>query len=239
MRAAGSSSSRRRPVVRLVQVVLLACLLVVAAIALSRAQADDEGPARPAQREAAVRQVDHLLGGVPQRGTRLGWADAPVVVTVFVDLQCPYCRQASQSVLPQLINGPVRSGRARLELRTLSFIGEDSVRGARAAHAAATSDRMWNFTEQWYADQGQEGTGYATDAYLTTIARRARVAPARALDGARSRVLDAPLAAAQRAAEDLGVEGTPTFVLGDRPDSGQIVPVDRVVGVVQRATAAR
>lgn len=225
---------------RVGQVLVLAAVLVVAAILLSPSRGQDSRRAERTAQEgpAGAEQVSDLLAGIPQRGTRLGVADAPVVLTEYVDLQCPYCRLASQQVLPSIIREQVRAGRVRLELRTLTFIGEDSVRGARAAHAAATSNRMWQFAELWFANQGQEGTGYATDAFIGAISRGAGVDPQRALDGTRSRALDVELRQAERSAQRVGVEGTPTFVLGSRPDAGRVVPVDEVAAAVRRAALA-
>ena len=89
---------------------------------------------------------------------------APVVLTEFADLQCPFCRDYALNVLPQIIERYVRTGRLRLELRLRAFLGADSDVAGRAAQAAATRDRMWNFVDLFYRNQGTENTGYVTDA---------------------------------------------------------------------------
>ena len=73
------------------------------------------------------------LDGVTERRGVLGDPAAPITVTEFVDLQCPVCAAASREVLPQLIDGYVRTGRVKLQARTLHFLGPHSVTAARAA----------------------------------------------------------------------------------------------------------
>src|SRR5262249_46701091 len=73
--------------------------------------------------------VHALLKGVPQHGNVLGSPNAPVTMAEYVDLQCPYCRQFELSVMPKLVSNYVRTGKLRIELRPVAFIGADSVRG--------------------------------------------------------------------------------------------------------------
>ncbi|MGO9753511.1 MAG: hypothetical protein ACLP22_18780, partial [Solirubrobacteraceae bacterium] len=45
-----------------------------------------------------------------------------------------------------------------------SFIGPDSVAAGRAAAAAAEQDKLWNFVDLMYLNQGEENTGYVWSA---------------------------------------------------------------------------
>ena len=63
-----------------------------------------------------------LLKGIPQDGISLGSAKAPVRVLEFADLQCPFCRQATLDVLPNVIKRYVRPGQVRMEFHALAFI---------------------------------------------------------------------------------------------------------------------
>jgi protein-disulfide isomerase len=101
--------------------------------------------------------------------------DAGVVVTEYADLQCPFRAEYSADVLPVVIQDHVRKGDIRLELRLLRFVGPDSGGGGRAAHLAAQEDRMWDFVDLWYRNQGPEGTGYADDGYIRDLAEAAGV----------------------------------------------------------------
>jgi protein-disulfide isomerase len=149
------------------------------------------------------------LRGVPQSGISLGSPKAPVTMVEFADLQCPFCAEYHRSVFPTILNRYVKTGKVRLELRLLRFIGPDSDRLARAALAAAGQNRMWQFVGLAYDRQGQENSGYASDSFINGLAAAA---------GARN--LDAGAAAEQKVraneqlARTLGIQSTPSFLIG-------------------------
>src|SRR5258706_13518868 len=69
-----------------------------------------EGPA------GAV-DVQTLFRAIPQHRTTLGSPDAPVTLTVYVDLQCLTCQKFAIQVLPQLAPNFVHRGQGKVELR--------------------------------------------------------------------------------------------------------------------------
>jgi protein-disulfide isomerase len=71
-----------------------------------------------------------------------------------------------RDVLPTVINDYVKPGKLRLVLRPEAFIGDDSVTAARAVVAAGEQNKAWPFIDAIYTHQGQENTGYVTEAYL-------------------------------------------------------------------------
>jgi protein-disulfide isomerase len=93
-----------------------------------------------------------------------------VKVTEFADLQCPFCRESALTQLPSIVKQYVRPGTVSMSFQSLAFIGPDSVSAARVAQAAAGQDKLWNFVDLMYRNQGKENTGYATDAYLHRLA---------------------------------------------------------------------
>ena len=97
-----------------------------------------------------------LFAGVPQHGTLLGRADAPVRIVEFADLQCPYCDEYTVQALPTLVQRYVRTGEVSMRFENLSFIGPDSVTAGRVAAAAGQQDRLWNFVDLLYLNQGEE-----------------------------------------------------------------------------------
>ena len=98
---------------------------------------------------------------------------------------------------------------------TLTFIGPDSEKAARAAAAAGQQKRESYFTQLWYFNQGQENSGYATDAFIEKIWKAAGVDVPKAKKFADSQASMAPVVAAQKGAEKYGVVSTPTFLIGE------------------------
>jgi len=211
-RAHTARERRGRRLRRLAAAVAAAAVLATAAAIIS---SSGGSPAAPA---AAVPSTP--LAGLPERDGVLGDPRAPLTVTEYVDLQCPVCAQAARESLPSLVRDHVRTGRVKLAVRTLHFLGPDSVRAARVAAGAERQGRLWAFLDAFYARQGAENSGYVTDAFLREVARTAGVDADAALGQADSAFATKRLEQANAAAAALGVEGTPTLTVrrGDGPE---------------------
>jgi protein-disulfide isomerase len=210
--------ARRRRLTRLGAVVVAAAAVVAVLVAVSASHSGSSPSSSTAASSSGsvsgAAATTSLFAGVPQHGTTLGSANAPVKVTEFADLQCPFCRQSALTQLPSIVTGYVRPGKASLQFQSLAFIGPDSARAARVAQAAGSQGKLWNFVDLMYRNQGKENTGYATDAYLRRLAGAVpgldvgRAFAAR--DGA---AVTARLEAAGAQATKLGVNSTPTFLV--------------------------
>ena len=196
---------------RLGAVAAAAAVLVAGAIAVS-----SSGGARP----APPATNSSLLAGIPENHGVLGDPKAPVTVTEYVDLQCPVCARAAESTLPALIRDEVRAGKVKLDVRTLSFLGPDSVRAARVAAGAERQGRLWAFLEAFYARQGGENSGYVTDDFLREVSKAAGVDASLALGQADSTFASSRLERADADAARMNVQGTPTLTVkrGNGPE---------------------
>src|SRR6266540_5431567 len=190
----------------LIRLGLLAGLAVVAVLVAVVMASPGKNDSQKAGSPAAAVSA---LKGIPQSGVTLGSPDAPVTMVEFADLQCPFCAEYSRDVLPTLIDRYVRTGKVQLQLRLLRFLGPDSDRLARVAVAAAAQDRMWQFVELAYRRQGRENSGYATDAFINSLAADAGLHKADAGAAAEQQVRDA-----EQSARTLGIDSTPSFLIG-------------------------
>jgi protein-disulfide isomerase len=210
-RAEQARETRSRRLWRLGAVAAVAVVLVAGAIAVS--SSGGTKPAPPATNSS-------LLAGIPENHGVLGNPNAPVTVTEYVDLQCPICARAAQSTVPALIRDEVRAGKVKLDVRTLSFIGPDSVRAARVAAGAELQGKLWAFLEAFYARQGTENSGYVTDDFLRGVAKAAGVDASKALGQANSSFASSRLQIADADAARMNVQGTPTLTVksGNGPE---------------------
>jgi protein-disulfide isomerase len=216
---------------RLVAAAALAAVVVAAAAVASSSGGQ---PAAPVATPA-------LFRGIPEHGGVLGDPRAPVTLTEYVDLQCPVCAAAARETLPRLVRDYVRTGKAKLDVRTLSFIGPDSERAARFAAGAAEQRRLWPFLEAFYAAQGPENSGYVTDEHLRSVAAAAGVDAGAALEFAGSAAAQEPLNRANADAQRLGIDSTPAFTVarGARAPRGLPVHDARSVGAAIDAELGR
>jgi len=163
-------------------------------------------------------EINALLADIPQSANALGQPDAPVTLEYFGDLECPFCQQFSLEVLPSIIRRWVPTGKLLISYRALqTATGESDVFLAQqvAALAAGRQDKAWDFVETFYAEQGEEGTGYVTEAYLEGIASQvAQLDLTRWASDRKDPELAREIAADAQAAESAGLTGTPSFLLG-------------------------
>ena len=193
----------------------VAAVLVLAIVAAG-CGGDDDGESS-AEKERVLRgeaAVAERYEGIPQEGSFLGRPDAPYTLVEFADLQCPFCAQFDRDVLPAVIERFVRPGKLRIELRPVAFLGPDSATGAAATLAAGEQDRMWQFADLWYRNQGPENSGYATPEFLSVIGRAASLDIDRWQSQSNSPDLFATAEANARAAQTARISGTPQFRLG-------------------------
>jgi protein-disulfide isomerase len=243
--AAGSARSRARA--RLYQlaalVVTAGATAAVLVAVLSSGSTSQLAPGKPVP--GAARTLA-LFAGIPQHGIALGNPKATVTLVEFGDLQCPSCAAFSEDALPAIVARYVRPGRVLLIFRGLENIGRDSQRAARMAEALGEQNRLWQFVELMYRNQGLENSSYVTDTYLRALAGAipgvdvAQALAVRASAGVQSQLDDS-----RALAGALRVRSTPSFALSPRGapprrfspeglDSGSFAgPLDRLLAAHQ------
>ncbi|MGO9754445.1 MAG: DsbA family protein [Solirubrobacteraceae bacterium] len=208
-------SRRERRLRKVTGAVLIAAAFFAVAISIA-----EHAPRPPTERQIDAR-VGALLAGIPQRGTTLGTAGAPLTVTYFGDLECPVCRDFTLAGgFPRLVARGVRKGEVKVVYRSLCTATCDgpgrAVFNAQqvAAYAAGAQNRFWYFAELFYYEQGPEGDGYVTEAYLDRLAAQVPGLQLSTWHADRAAAtLRAQLHADGVAARRLGIPGTPTLIV--------------------------
>jgi protein-disulfide isomerase len=164
--------------------------------------------------------VHRLFRGVPQRSNVLGSAKAPLTMVEYIDLQCPYCRDFETQVLPDVVSRYVRTGKLKVVMRPIAIVGPDSERGMLATIAAGRQNRMFNFAQLLYHNQGSENTGWLDDDMVEQAAGSIPGLDVPALLSDRDST--AVRNAAQVFASD-AVTRTPTILVGKTGEQPQLV----------------
>ena len=212
---AQAEQARKRRNIIIASVVGLAVVAVAAVLIAGGGSDSKSDSAASGGTVAGLAETNELLKGIPQAAGELGEKDAPITLVEFADLQCPFCKQFAITTYPVIVNDYVSKGKVRIESRTMTFIGPDSEKAARAAAAAGAQDREAYFTQLWYFNQGQENSGYATDEFIEKIWKAAGVDVAKAKTFADSDAALKPVTAAQQEAEKYGIVSTPSFLIGE------------------------
>src|SRR4051812_42216512 len=208
--------------------------IVVAVILIAGGGSDDKGGSAKGDANG-TNQTTQLLGGIPQTGPTLGKPDAPVTVTEFADLQCPLCRDYTLKQFPGIVAKYVKSGKVKMVFKNYAFIGPDSLTAARAAEAAGKQNKLWNFIDVFYNNQGDENTDYVTDAFLTKIADGAGVDSAKMLTDRQDPKVDTAIAKAQQDAQQAGVNSTPTFLVKQAGKPAKKASAQQIEAAIQAA----
>jgi protein-disulfide isomerase len=137
-------------------VVMIVLAIVLGFVLTGGNSSSSSTPARGSLVNAlpSATEINTTLKGIPQHGNVLGSPNAPVTLAEYIDLQCPSCQEFETQAMP----GPI------------AFIGPDSVTGRQAALAAAKQNRLFNFTQLLYFNQGVENTGWLNDTMIKAAA---------------------------------------------------------------------
>ncbi|WP_217913833.1 DsbA family protein [Miltoncostaea marina] len=195
---------------------------------------EDEGGDEAAAAILGAQSVESELSGLRQSGNELGDPDAPVEIVEYGDLACPHCKEAAESMIPDVISQLVRTGEARLVFRPIAFISPSSERGALGAEAAAEQDAMWSLVTLLYRNQGDERADWLSDELLEQAVGELGLDVEAWRTDYRSSQIERRAAERAAAAEADGVEGTPTFIV--RGPGGERM-LQGVVGVTEVAEA--
>ena len=168
------------------------------------------GESLPSQTESNAR-----FAGIPQDGITLGDPKAKVTLVEFADLQCPFCREYTTTVFPTLVAQYVKTGQMKMVFRNVAFIGQDSVRAAQMAEAAALQNKLWPFIDLFYNNQGEENSGYVTDDFLRKIGGGVKGLDVdKAMNERGIASVTKQMNEAQTLWQTNGFQGTPSFLLG-------------------------
>ncbi|MFW7415827.1 DsbA family protein [Demequina sp. SO4-18] len=162
-----------------------------------------------------------------------GEVDAPVVLVVFSDYQCPYCAKWNAETLPEM-QTYVDAGDLRIEHRDVNVFGEASVRGARAAYAAALQGEFDAMHGALFADGMHRASTQLSDEELLALAQQIGLDFERFESDYFSDATAEAVTRNQQLGLDLGAFSTPSFVLDGQPLVGA-QPTDVFVNLMDAA----
>lgn len=123
------------------------------------------------QKVLGASDAQRIFGGVRQAGDRLGSADAPVKMQVFLDAQAAGFRDQYLETIPPLVNTQVRDGQLQLLLRNRSLTQNATELGFYGIQAAAMQDYGWEFADLLFRNQTQaEEKGVVDREFLLNLA---------------------------------------------------------------------
>jgi len=155
--------------------------------------------------DALYNDPDHIVLGNPE---------GDVTLIEMFDYNCTYCRQALPTVATLLAEDP----ELRIILKEFPILSQESVDAAHIAVAVGRTDAdYWQFHESLFTARGQVTGQTAMDA-----ARELGLNPVTLQLEAESESVNAALRRSYDLAQELGISGTPTFIIGDEIIPGAV-----------------
>lgn len=149
----------------------------------------------------------------------VGPVDAPVVIVVFSDYQCPYCARWSQETLP-VLREYVERGELRIEHRDVNVYGEDSERAARASLAAAKQGSFTEYHDRLFAGGEIRSPAQLSEDALIELAAELGLDTELFTADLRSEQVATTIAENAQQGIELGAMATPSFILDGTPMVG-------------------
>jgi len=156
----------------------------------------------------------------------LGQANAPVVIAVWSDYQCPFCKKFEIETMPEIIKNYVDTGKVKVVFLDFVFLGDDSIA------AAAYSQSVWKLYPNKYFEwriamytaqdqEGDQGFGDAEsidklNATISGIDAAKVAADVKANMSAYQTRMNADKAEAQK----VGINATPSSIVGTQIIAG-------------------
>lgn len=151
-------------------------------------------------------------------GYVMGQRSAPITIVEFTDLQCPFCRQHAMSVFEQLRQHWIDTGRVRYISRDLPLdIHPQAMNAARASRCAGEQGKFWEMRNHLVRNASSlspdfiraTARGLNLDIDTFTVCR----------DSTRH---DSDIQADIAGAAEVGITGTPAFVIGRTVQGGRM-----------------
>jgi len=141
---------------------------------------------------------------------------AKINIIEFSDYQCPICGAFFTQTEPQLTTDYVNSGKSRFYFLDFAFLGPDSQTLAQGAWCANEQNLYYPYHDLIYSHQGTENTGWATPGKVEKLVTGISGLNSQQFNTClESQKYDSRVRQEAEVAANSGVQGTPTFFIGN------------------------
>lgn len=182
---------------------------------------------QPMEAAAAPRgMVESVDLALTAKGQTIGSNKAKLAIVEFSDFQCPFCARFAKDTLPELKREFIDKGVAQFIYRNnpLDGIHQFAFKASAAAECAGRQGKYWEMHDTIFSQQAR-----LADAFLLERAKDLRLDTttfSTCLNGG----VDDDIKQDQSEATRLGLQSTPTFLIGRIQANGTIKVTKRING---------
>ena len=158
----------------------------------------------------AVKQYSEVIFSSPRQVT-LGNTQGDVTVVEFFDYNCGYCKRAMSDMLDLMKN----DAKLKFVLKEFPVLGEGSMQAAQVAAAVRMQDKTGGKKYLEFHQKLLTGRGPADKARALAVAKEIGLDVARIEKDMAGDEVKAQLEESFKLAEALGLNGTPSYVVGN------------------------
>jgi protein-disulfide isomerase len=163
------------------------------------------------------------------KGYLMGRPDAPLTMIEFTDLQCPFCREYISTTFDEIKKNWIDTGKLRYISRDFPLdFHPFAMQAARAARCAGEQGKFWEMRMSLMRNANLLSTDY-----VAKTAADLKLNPKAFGECTATTKYDAEIQADTQEGGRIGVEGTPTFVLGKTTANSVAGPI--IVGALPYA----
>lgn len=176
--------------------------------------------------QAAMVNSSVIVGGAPSRGS----ASAKVMMVEVSDYHCPFCRRHTLTTQPQIDAEYINTGKVRYVFvdYPIDQLHPDAFKAHEAANCAGEQGKYWEMHAKLF-DQPPPRDGGQLPAVLASQAQSVGVDAGRFKACMDAGKYSKPVRENVERMQTLGVDSTPTFLIGLTPAPGQPMKVVKVV----------
>lgn len=213
--------------------VLLGALIIGGAFVYGRGDAPTPAGGAPATVDIAEVNAES--------SPSVGDANAPVVMAIWYDYQCPFCKRFELETVAELYTNYVQTGKLRIIFKDFQFLGPDSATAALFGRAIweAYPERFYEWYVAMAENQDEEHGGFgdlASIQAMTTSLGGIDVARVTGLMEDKRAEYQTAIEADRAEGAKFGISGTPSLIVGTNALSGA-QPYDRVSALVEAELA--
>ena len=179
--------------------------------ALNAYEANRRAAEAERQKLAVVENLDALTND--PSSPSIGNPDGDVVLVEFFDYRCGYCRASAPRLQAAIKSDP----NLRVVMKEFPILSEESITGARAALAAGMQGK---YEEFHFALMNNSGD--LSDGYLRRLANQLGIDADRMAEDMESDQVAEAIARNRALAQQLGINGTPAFIIGEELIPGAV-----------------
>jgi protein-disulfide isomerase len=211
--------------------VIVAGLLIAGAVLWNGSR-----PAAPGGPQGGAAQKVDIKNVKTDGDPYIGLANAPVTIAFWSDFQCPYCKAVEvggipqipiEPALPEVIKQYVDTGKVKIVFMDFNFLGPDSITAGEYNRAVwkLYPDQYFAWRTAVYTAQDEENGGFGDAASIDKLTATITGIDATRVAAdvkANKAAYDALMSADKAEAAKIGVNATPSFVVGTKLIPGAV-----------------